>query len=67
MLFDPEGTARLTAVLKLMGILIVLLLLLAEALLTSSDVKLVPRSDVADGNLDYYCKNPMLLVLICFY
>ena len=50
-----------------MGILIVLLLLLAEALLASSDVKLVPSSDVADGILVYYCKNPMLLVLICFY
>ena len=51
-----------------MGILIVLLLLLAEALLASSDVKLVPISDVADCILVvYYCKNPMLLVLICFY
>ena len=50
-----------------MGILIVLLLLLAEALLASSDVKLVAISDVADGILVYYCKNPMLLVVICFY
>ena len=57
----------MTAAFKLMGILIVLLLLLKEALLASSDVKFVARSDVADGNLVYYCKNPMLLVVICFY
>ena len=57
----------MTAALKLMGILIVLLLLLKEALLASSDVKLVVRSDVAVGILVYYCKNPMLLVLISFY
>ena len=67
MLLDPKGTGRLTAALKLMGIFIVLLLLLAEALLASSDVKLVASSDVADGILVYYCKNPMLLVVICFY
>ena len=50
-----------------MGILIVLLLLLTEALLASSDVKLVPRSDVAaDGILAYYFTKPMLLVAIYF-
>ena len=51
-----------------MGILIVLLLLFIEALLTSSDVKFVPRNDVAaDGILAYYFMNPMLLVVIYFY
>ena len=52
------GAILFTAALRLIGIFIVLELLFAEAVLTSSDVKLVVGSYVTECNLVYYCKNP---------
>lgn len=52
------GAILFTAALRLIGIFIVLELLFAEAMLTSSDVKLALGSYVTECILVYYCKNP---------